>query len=174
MSWFKQLFEKKHAESVLRDRTMVLHGRIVERVLTLTQSEPSSDESSNPLQIKDDFILRFDVMVLMVSSVLHHLHHFYPSEKDLSQSLWELTFESFEESLRDRGVMDVRIGARMGTLFQNATGRRNAYLQAWDDEDPIIIRKAIARNVLNGAEPLDDRVDIILKALSGFPESVVQ
>ncbi|MBF0369838.1 MAG: ubiquinol-cytochrome C chaperone family protein [Magnetococcales bacterium] len=86
-------------------------------------------------------------------------------DQSLSQALWEITFEGFEMSLRQRGVNDVRIGARMRQIFQDATGRRNIYLSAWENGDQDALRRAIRRNVLN-TRPLEDPgIDRILAAL---------
>jgi hypothetical protein len=173
MSWFKRFSDHNHhhgpqtepEEVVLRRQSMAIHDGIIDRVLRIIQQDD--------LQLTDNFELRFDLLILLVSRVLRHLHglgHHLP----LSQTLWELTFESLEESLRDRGVTDIRMAARMRKLLQNGTGRRNAYLTAWDADTEHPLRAAIARNVLNGC-PLDDpRIDRVLAHLPGFPQAVLQ
>ncbi|MBF0096512.1 MAG: ubiquinol-cytochrome C chaperone family protein [Magnetococcales bacterium] len=173
MSWFKRFSGKDHhnnplaepEEAILRRQTMAIHDGIIDRVLRIIQQDD--------LQLTDNFDLRFDLLILLVSRVLRHLHglgHHLP----LSQALWELTFESLEESLHDRGVTDIRMAARMRTLLQNGTGRRNAYLTAWDAKTEQPIREAIARNVLNGCPIGDPRIDRVLANLPGFPQAVLQ
>ncbi|MEO5363684.1 MAG: ubiquinol-cytochrome C chaperone family protein [Magnetococcus sp. DMHC-8] len=146
----------------LREQVLAVHGDIVDQVVQLA----AGDE----LGMADGFELRFDLLVLFVSALLHRLHD-RVAQASLSQMLWDVTFESLEESLRERGVTDLRLASRMRTLLQSATGRRNAYLAAWDRPgDPDAIRAVIARNVLNGAAISDSRIDILLACLPGSAE----
>ncbi|MBF0184858.1 MAG: ubiquinol-cytochrome C chaperone family protein [Magnetococcales bacterium] len=172
MSWFKRFSVKEQAihpasepqEAILRRQAMAIHDGIIERVLLIIEQEN--------LHLNDNFELRFDILMLLVSHVLRYLHDL-GDQLPLSQTLWELTFESLEESLRERGVTDIRMASRMRKLLQNATGRRNAYLTAWDNRDKQAIREAIARNILNGATSDDPRIDRLLANLPGFPQAVV-
>ncbi|MBF0190386.1 MAG: hypothetical protein HQL99_04465 [Magnetococcales bacterium] len=132
---------------------MALYDRLATRALALTHADR--------LGIPDDFPLRFDVMTLLVAGLLHRLRH-QENSQALSQALWEMTYEGFEESLRCRGVTDMGMGRRMKKLVLQGTGRRDAYLAAWDAQDPQALRAAVARNVLNGADPADARIDIVL------------
>ena len=175
MLWFDRLSPKNQSKAVppsgepllgtpeSRPEVIVLHGRIVDRVLRITEGG---------LGIPDTFDLRFDVMIFWVSVVLRHLHGAGPATAPLSQMLWDITFEGLEESLRDRGITDLRMASKMRKLLQDATGRRNAYLAAW--EDPDALRVVIARNIFNGAQPTDPRIDTLLANLPGFAESVLE
>ena len=171
MLWFSEKSSKKRSDAVLRARVMPAHGRIVDRVLQITGEDVWG--------VADNFVFRFDVMVFFVSAVLRHLHHAgqrqgTPIFLQFSQTLWDVTFEGFEESLRDRGVTDIRMAARMRKLLQNAMGRRNAYLEAWEKpEDQNAIRSVIARNVFNGADATDPRTDMLLAHLQGFVGAVL-
>lgn len=171
MSWFHGISTKRARETALRKQVLAVHGRIVDRVLKITEE--------NHWDMVDDFIFRFDVMVFLVSAVLRHLHEAeQPQENRIfslfSQMLWDITFESFEESLHHRGVSDIRMAARMRKLLQHAMGRRNAYLDAWETgEDQEAIRRAVARNVFNGAQTTDPRIDIFLANLQGFIKLVL-
>jgi hypothetical protein len=148
---------------------LAVHDRLVDRTHALAQLET--------LHIRNDFSLRFEIMVLLTTAVLYRLRHAGsdrvngeppacqegivapPGDPDAVAALWEITFEGFEYSLRQHGVNDIRISARMRKLLMHATGRRNAYLLALEDSDPDVLRHAIGRNVLNGAEPDDPRID---------------
>lgn len=149
-----------------RAEIIAIHGEIVDRVLRITGAG---------LDMEDTFFLRFDVMIFFVSDVLRHLHDAGPLHAARSQLLWDVTFEGLEESLRDRGVSDIRLAARMRKLLQNALGRRNAYLAAWAQPDaPEAIRIVMARNILNGASPTDPRIDTLLAHLPGFAGTVLE
>ncbi|WP_130470688.1 ubiquinol-cytochrome C chaperone family protein [Candidatus Magnetaquicoccus inordinatus] len=173
MSWFKRFSAKdlphnpsqEPDEALLRRQAMAIHDGIIEKVLQIIENEE--------LQLADNFELRFDLLILLVSNLLRHLH-IMGNQLPLSQTLWELTFESLEESLRDRGVTDIRLAARMRKLLQNATGRRNAYLLAWDESSTTAIGAAIARNVLNGCTLDDPRIDRIVAHLPGFAQAMLQ
>ncbi|MBF0614697.1 MAG: hypothetical protein HQL92_06040 [Magnetococcales bacterium] len=134
---------------------MEWHDRLAAMTLTLTRDER--------LGVTDDFPLRFDVMVLLVAGVLFHWRT--RQDQAWSHALWEMTYEGFEESLRNRGVTDMGMGRRMKKLFRQGTGRRDAFLAAWEAGDPDAVRAAVARNVLNGADPADSRVDCLLEAV---------
>ncbi len=164
MWWFERRLAKKKQISALRKQSMLIYDHLAEVTVGLTERDQ--------LGLKDDFPLRFDVMVLLVAGVLHRLRCQGEAEA-LAQVLWELTFEGFEESLRNRGVTDIRMAPRMSKLLMQATGRRNAYLAAWDADDVDALRVAVARNVLNGAVPDDERVAVLLAAVDGVQETAV-
>lgn len=148
-----------------RTQMIAIQGEVVDRVLRI---------SGAGLGIEDTFSLRFDIMIFFISEVLRHLHDAGPIHAARSQLLWDITFEGLEESLRDRGVTDIRLASRMRKLLQDALGRRNAYLAAWAQPDASeAIRIVMARNILNGASPTDPRIDTLLAHLPGFATAVL-
>ncbi|MBF0357745.1 MAG: hypothetical protein HQL70_04000 [Magnetococcales bacterium] len=154
--WSKWLAAKKQKKQ-LREQVMGVHDRMVDHLLDLS--------ANGGLKVKDDYDLRFDLMVFFSAYLLYCLRE----DKEFSHAFWEIVFEGIQESLRIRGVTDIRIGARMQQAMQDATGRRNVYLAAWESDDKAGLRKAIARNILVGADVDDGRIDTILAALEGFP-----
>ncbi|MBF0448257.1 MAG: hypothetical protein HQL67_08670 [Magnetococcales bacterium] len=159
--WQNWQAEKRHKKE-LRTQAMAVHDRLVERVLALTKDRG--------LGVDDDYDLRFDVMVFLTAFLLYKIR----DKVVFSQELWEITFEGFQESLRLRGVTDIRMAARMKQTMQDATGRRNIYIVAWENQDQPGLRRAVGRNILNGAIPEDERINQLLKALEGFPDCVMQ
>lgn len=165
------LQSRKSHQDALREEAMALHSRIVEEVLAWT--------AKGRLGLEDGFASRFEVMVLAVAVVLFALaaeekmSQDKSSRKDLSQGLWDMTFEGFEESLRQRGVTDIRIGARMRVLLQNAMGRRNAYVDAMKDEKGIALHEAVVRNVFNGAVGNRETVEMLLSSVLKLPARVL-
>ncbi|MBF0125250.1 MAG: hypothetical protein HQL60_07935 [Magnetococcales bacterium] len=145
MSWISQLL---HNTDPLHQEMLTLHDQLVDQTLSVT--------SGSWLGIKDDFSLRFEVLMLLVAAALYQLKQHEsmdPVNKKRAQQLWEITFESFDHTLRQQGVSDIRMSARMHKLLQQATGRRNAYLVALDNADPQALRRAISRNILNCPSP---------------------
>lgn len=119
------------------------------------------------LGLEDDFNLRFELMILFASQALHRMRLASGQpDSPAAQALWEMVFEGFDHSLRQRGVVDLRMAGRMRKLLLHATGRRNAYLAAWEAGDEGLLREAIARNVLNLAPADDARVAVVLAALA--------
>lgn len=156
MWWLTGYLAKKSRNAQLRKQSMGIYDHLAERTLQLT--------AEARLGMADEFPLRFDVMVLLVAGVLHRLRQ-QSGLEELAQILWEMTFEGFEESLRNRGVTDIRMAARMRKLLMEATGRRNVYLAAWDGQDQTALQSAIARNILNSKEWQDPRVGVLLEAV---------
>ncbi len=163
MWWIGQSATKKSPDGELRARTLSLHDRLAAEALAVT--------AGDRLGILDDFSLRFDVMILLTAGVLHRLQR-EMSDTTMAQALWEMTYEGFQESLRNRGVTDMGMGRRMKKLLLQGTGRRDAYLAAWDAGDVGALRRAVARNVLNGADPEDERVDRLLEAVTRGMEGI--
>jgi hypothetical protein len=158
MSFWNKWLQNKSQKQVMRERVLMVHDRLVDHLLKLAENRG--------LGLEDGYDLRFDLMVFFAANLLYCLRE----ETEFSQELWETVFEGFQESLRLRGVTDVRMAARMKQTLQDATGRRNIYIVAWENGDHDGLRRAIARNILNGAEIDDGRIDRILAALEGFPD----
>ncbi|MEO5346244.1 MAG: hypothetical protein H7834_07695 [Magnetococcus sp. YQC-9] len=161
MWWLWRNRLKKKAAREIRTRILALYDQLAGETLRLT--------AGDRLGVNDDFPLRFDVMILLVAGVVHRLHH--RGDDELAQALWEMTFEGLEESLRQRGVTDLSMARRMKKLVRHATGRRDAFLAAWDAKDETALRQAVARNVLNGADPLDQRVSGLIAAVGEVVET---
>jgi hypothetical protein len=143
---------------VQRERVMGVHDRLVDHLLKLT--------GSGSIGIPDEYELRFEMMVFFASYILYS----FRDDAQFSQDFWEVVFEGFQESLRIRGVTDIRMAARMKQTMQDATGRRNVYVVAWENGDQEGLRRAVARNILCGAEVDDARIDNILLALEDVPD----
>lgn len=172
MLWFKKITPKKEQEKAMRPKVLALHAQIIDRVLTIT--------AESHWNMDDNFDFRFDVTVFLISDLLHLLHLAEQKQPDrtislFSQMLLDVMFEGFEESLRDRGVTDIRIASRMRKLLQSAMGRRNAYLEAWQHkESHEAIRPVIARNIFNLAKPDDPRIELFLTNQQGFAQSLLR
>lgn len=156
-----QLLAGVGSKKAMRKRVLALHGRIVDEVLLWT--------AQDRLGVKDEFSLRFEVMTLAVSMVLVALK----DDEALVQGLWDMTFEGFEESLRQRGVNDIRIGARMRVIIHTAMGRCRAYMDAMKTADEELLRQSIIRNVFNGEESQLKTVEMLLASVLKLPQRVM-
>jgi hypothetical protein len=153
--WLTRRVERRLVQAQ-RPVALVVYNQVAGQAVRLAES--------GRLQLADDFSLRFEVVVFFIARVLFLWRQDNKPEAAL-QALWETTFEGFDHTLRQRGVNDIRMAARMNKLFRYATGRRDAYLAAWTTDDTAALHAAMARNVLNGASPDDLRVGILLEAL---------
>ncbi|MBF0605702.1 MAG: hypothetical protein HQL07_18665 [Nitrospirae bacterium] len=161
MNFLKRLRTKKAAKAALRHRVMALHGLIVDAVLQWT--------ADDRLGMKDEFPLRFEVMILAVALVLVAVK----DEKELVQGLWDMTFEGLEESLRQRGVNDIRMGARMRVLIHNAMGRCRAYMAAMENKNEAALAESVVRNVFNGTVGQQQTVEMLLSSVLKLPQRVL-
>ena len=139
----------------LKSHVREVHARLVAHALELSKE--------GELGLRDGFILRFELVTLLVAGALYRLRQ--QGREDTLQALWDVTFEGFDHSLRQRGVSDLRIASRMRKLLRGATGRRDVYLTAMEQGDAEGLRQAIARNVLDNALERDPRVDRLLVEL---------
>jgi len=143
-----------------RQQALTINNQLVQRAEDLA--------SGGTLYIDDDFNHRFEIMVFFAARILFE----FRENHAFSHVFWETIFDGFDYSLRERGVNDIRIGARMNKLHAHATGRRNAFLAAWEGDDKIALADAIARNILNGASPDDPRVAVLLEQLPDLVNDV--
>ncbi|MBF0177213.1 MAG: ubiquinol-cytochrome C chaperone family protein [Magnetococcales bacterium] len=155
--------ERKRRSRSLRSEVFARHDRLVEQTCAWT--------GSGLFSLPDDFNLRFEVMVFLVSLQLFAWRQrAQPEDESRIECLWEAMFEGFDHSLRERGVPDMRIGSRMRKLLEHATGRRQAYLEALESRDRDRFHAAIGRNVLNGAPSDDPRIQRLLEEVQAiFP-----
>ncbi|MBF0152484.1 MAG: hypothetical protein HQL64_01950 [Magnetococcales bacterium] len=161
-SW-QRFQEKKQRTQALRTEALARHDQLVDLTRSLT--------GGGWLALPDDFNLRFEVLVLLVSLQLFSWRQRGQTEdEERIELLWEITFEGFDNTLRQQGVSDIRMAKRMRKLLGYATGRRNAYLDSLGSRDRQQFHAAIGRNVLNGAPVDDARIQRLLAEIQAvFP-----
>ena len=97
------------------------------------------------LGVPDTIDGRFDMMVLHAWLVLDRLRGL--QMKEVSQSLVDTLFVSFDESLRELGVGDIGIGHRVKKMADAFYGRLSAYGTAVEQG---AMTEALLRNVYRG------------------------
>ena len=121
---------------------------------------------------------RFDLIVLHVVSVMRRLRQCDEAGRQLSQALFDVMFDDMDQSLREMGVGDLRVGKRVKQMARAFYGRAKAYDEAFDQapgaERRRSIVEALERNVFNNAPPPAARlhamaqyVETLLEALGG-------
>ena len=105
---------------------------------------------------------RFDLIVLHVVPLMRRLRQCDEAGRKLSQALFDVMFDDMDQSLREMGVGDLRVGKRVKQMARAFYGRAKAYDEAFDQAPGAERRRAIAealeRNVFNNAPPPADRV----------------
>ena len=116
---------------------------------------------------------RFDLIVLHVVPLMRRLRQCEEAGRQLSQALFDVMFDDMDQSLREMGVGDLRVGKRVKQMARAFYGRAKAYDRAFDRAPGAERRRAIAealeRNVFNNAPPPAARLD----ALSGYVETLL-
>jgi cytochrome b pre-mRNA-processing protein 3 len=109
------------------------------------------------LGVPDTIDGRFDLVLLHAWLVLDRLRVL--EMKDVSQTLVNALFESFDESLRELGVGDIGIGHRVKKMADAFYGRLAAYGEAVGEDG---LREAVLRNVYRGE--LEHAADALILA----------
>ena len=97
--------------------------------------------------VADSIDGRFDLLTLHAALVLERLDA--AGARDLSQSLVDAIFVSFDEGLRQLGAGDVGMSRRMKKMAEAFFGRVQAYRDA---QDAAALEAAIGRNIFRGQE----------------------
>ena len=116
---------------------------------------------------------RFDLIVLHVVPLMRRLRQCDEAGRQMSQALFDVMFDDMDQSLREMGVGDLRVGKRVKQMARAFYGRAMAYDQAFDRAPGTDRRRSIAealeRNVFNNDPPGAERV----QALAGYVETLL-
>lgn len=116
---------------------------------------------------------RFDLIVLHVVPLMRRLRQYDAAGRELSQALFDVMFDDMDQSLREMGVGDLRVGKRVKQMARAFYGRALAYDRAFEQGSGAGRRDAIAealeRNFFNNEPPPAER----LQAMARYVEAVV-
>ena len=116
---------------------------------------------------------RFDLIVLHVVPLMRRLRQCDEEGRQLSQALFDVMFDDMDQSLREMGVGDLRVGKRVKQMARAFYGRAMAYDQAFDRAPGADRRRSIAealeRNVFNNDPPPAAPV----QAMAGYVETLL-
>lgn len=154
MSWWQRFRQNRQERVRLRAQALAVHDHLASVARQVT--------ASGHLGLPDGFPIRFEVLMWLVARQRQAWQQQGGIPKGLIALLWEITCEGFDASMRERGVADLRMASRMRRLMRHASGRMAAYDEALAGGDPMMLRQVIARNILDGADLGDDRIDWLL------------
>lgn len=98
------------------------------------------------LGVPDTLEGRFDMIALHVFAILRHLRA-DPAAQDQGQALFDVMFEDMDDSFREMGVSDTKVGTKVRGLAEEFYGRIGAYEAPVAAQDAAALRPVIGRNV---------------------------
>ncbi|MBB5518837.1 ubiquinol-cytochrome C chaperone family protein [Amphiplicatus metriothermophilus] len=105
------------------------------------------------LGVADDVEGRFELLTLHVYLILRRLKGQGDEAARVAQKLFDATFASFDDALRELGVGDLAVGRRIRKMAEAFYGRIGAYEAALAaDAAPAALVDAVARNVYGDPE----------------------
>jgi cytochrome b pre-mRNA-processing protein 3 len=94
---------------------------------------------------------RFEMVVLHTFLVLRRLRKVDASDaeaaKVLGQKVFDLLFDDMDQTLREIGISDLKVGKEIKSLASAFYGRIDAYDTGLDAEDQDVLPAALTRNV---------------------------
>ena len=117
------------------------------RILEALTARARARDFFERFAVPDTIDGRFDLVVLHAFLVLERLDAL--KERDLSQSLVDMLFISFDEGLRDLGVGDIGMGRRLKAMGNAFYGRLDVYGRAHDLHE---LAAALQRNLYRGRD----------------------
>jgi cytochrome b pre-mRNA-processing protein 3 len=100
--------------------------------------------------IPDTFEGRFESVTLHVFIVIRRLKMLPAPGREASQELIDITFQRFDDSMRQLGISDVAIPKKMKKLAHGFYGRIEAYETALTANNEAQLSTALARNITDG------------------------
>ena len=114
------------------------------------------------LDIDDSFESRFDIIILHSFIIFYFLKNFSDNEKKLSQLLFDLMFNDFDNNLREMGFGDIAVNKKMKVFITAFYGRIANYSQGVDqiqnNKNEKILNKAVLNNIYKGKNSNDTKL----------------
>lgn len=98
---------------------------------------------------------RFDLLSLHVYLLLRRLKAAEGPDAGFGQEIFDVMFQNMDDSLREMGVGDLKVGKKVRELAEAFYGRARAYDAALDAEDRAALVDALDRNVFSTGEGMD-------------------
>lgn len=104
---------------------------------------------------------RFDMIALHAALVMRRLRADPTVSPDVAQALFDQMFAGFDESLREMGVGDLRVGKVVKAMAKGFYGRLAVYGGCLDEGDHEGLQDALRRNVYRHGEPDRSKVSAL-------------
>ncbi|WP_051881517.1 ubiquinol-cytochrome C chaperone family protein [Parvularcula oceani] len=90
---------------------------------------------------------RYDLLTLHMVLVLRRLKREGEGRRGFSQQLFYVMFRNMDDSLREMGVGDLKVGKKVRELAEAFYGRLGAYETAFEKDGDAALRSALGRNI---------------------------
>ena len=105
---------------------------------------------------------RFELLVLHCFLVLRRLKAAHGDTEALAQTLFDTLIYDMDQSIRESGVGDLKVGPKLRDMAEAFYGRVKAYEAALESQDDAVVADAVRRNLYGTAGEIPD----------GAPEAV--
>ena len=123
-------------------------------------------------QVADTVDGRFDMITLHAYLLLRRLKDGDKTSADLAQAVFDVMFDNFDENLREMGVGDIAIGARVKKMASAFYGRVAAYDDGLARADNEELSKALERNLYKDVAVEAENLQAMAKYLRSQDESL--
>jgi cytochrome b pre-mRNA-processing protein 3 len=108
---------------------------------------------------------RFEMVSLHAFLVLRRLRKVSEAQAEaaraLGQKVFDVLFDDMDQTLREIGISDLKVGKEIKYLAEAFYGRIGAYDAALDSPDAALLASALVRNVYAQVEPAAETVDAL-------------
>ena len=143
---------------VIRERSK--QRKIAHNLYFTTVNQSRNPKFFQELGIPDTLDGRFDLMILHVGLVLRRLRS-AENETTLSDALFSVMFDDLDQTVREMGVGDIRVGKKVKAMARAFYGRCKVYDQALDDNDLNGLIDALRRNIYGQVSVNEEHLGIL-------------
>lgn len=108
---------------------------------------------------------RFEMILLHAGLLLDRLSGDAAETRGLGQDIFDRFCLDMDDTLRERGISDIKVPKEMKRVAEAFYGRQAAYHAALNEADPVALQDALRRNVYAGvSEPGAERLAAYMHA----------
>ena len=147
-STFQKTIERLKFFARFKHRWQIRRNTVqaAEKVYAALVEQARSKRLYNDYQVPDTVDGRFEMVLLHLWLVMARLRHEARAIL-FCQSLHDVFFQDMDQSLREMGVGDLSVGKKIKVMAQAFHGRFQVYTKAFDAQDDVQLRQALARNI---------------------------
>ena len=128
----------------------ILVGKIYQNIIEISRSKFFYIE----LELADTFETRFDLVIFHSFMIFYFYKTNNKNNSDISQNLFDLMFEDFENNLREMGFGDIAVNKKMKAFIRAFYGRLSQYSKSLDlifkQGDNSLLEETISNNIYKG------------------------